>query len=48
MLCKTCHVRRKELFPHLSEKLVAELQGKWGNIPRFVLEKVSSRWCMPV
>jgi hypothetical protein len=37
-------VFREKLFSHLKVEVVCELQRKWGNIPRYVLEKV--RWVL--
>ena len=34
------HCVREKLFPHLKVEAVTALQLKWGNIPRYVLEKV--------
>ncbi|GIL61068.1 hypothetical protein Vafri_15463 [Volvox africanus] len=34
---KECRIR---LYPHLSDATVRDLVWKWGNIPRYVLEKV--------
>ncbi|GFR52076.1 hypothetical protein Agub_g14599 [Astrephomene gubernaculifera] len=34
---------RKRLFPTLQEARFLELQSRWGNIPRYVLEKAENR-----
>lgn len=42
LLNPTWPLCRATCFPGLSEEIVDELQAKWGNIPRYVLEKVNS------
>ena len=43
MLMNAAHAAyRLRLFPGVTEELANVLQFKWGNIPRYVLEKVGS------